>query len=247
MRIRNWRRHQHYSNRCPPWIKLHRDLLNDPEVMALKGDEFKLLVCLWLIASEQPEGDGTLPPLKTIAYRLHMTESALTKGLRGLAGFIEMDASTPLAECLQHATSEGEGETERETEGESFNEFWEHYPHRVGKKAARKAWAAAKDKPDLPALLNALDRAKRSKQWADGFIPHPATWLNGERWNDEPQKAPAAQCRPDPRDGLAAALYDKPDAPAPEPMTREELAEIDRQVAEARANTPSLRRIGGDE
>jgi hypothetical protein len=37
-------------------------------------------------------------------------------------------------------------------------------------------------------ILAGLEKAKQSRQWMkDGgaFIPHPTTWLNGERWNDE--------------------------------------------------------------
>ena len=37
-------------------------------------------------------------------------------------------------------------------------------------------------------ILNAVSKAKRTKQWmADGgsYIPHAATWLSQERWEDE--------------------------------------------------------------
>ena len=40
----------------------------------------------------------------------------------------------------------------------------------------------------LETLVTALERQKCSKQWTkDGvqFVPHPATWLNGECWNDD--------------------------------------------------------------
>ena len=39
-------------------------------------------------------------------------------------------------------------------------------------------------------LLDALDKQVRSPQWKKDngeFIPHPATWLNGKRWEDEVQ------------------------------------------------------------
>lgn len=71
-----------------------------------------------------------------------------------------------------------------------FDRFWAAYPRKEAKATARKAFARAVVKiggPDPPAiLLGALERAKAS--WVDAqFIPHPATWLNGERWDDEPE------------------------------------------------------------
>ena len=44
----------------------------------------------------------------------------------------------------------------------------------------------------LDKLLNALERQKQSPAWKkDGgqYIPHPATWLNGHRWEDEIPKS----------------------------------------------------------
>jgi hypothetical protein len=69
-----------------------------------------------------------------------------------------------------------------------FAEFWEAYPRRTAKKAAVKAWKAAKDRPPLSDLLAAIEKHKAGMDWQkDGgaFIPHPATWLNQGRWADE--------------------------------------------------------------
>lgn len=77
-----------------------------------------------------------------------------------------------------------------ETQGpDGFDQFWEQYPRKEGKKAARKAWDRLKVGPDLMGqIMQSLHKQKTSDQWTrDGgqFIPHPATWLNGERWKDE--------------------------------------------------------------
>jgi hypothetical protein len=42
---KNWGKFQHYKDRCPPWIKLHRDLLNDREFLHLsqKTGAFRLI------------------------------------------------------------------------------------------------------------------------------------------------------------------------------------------------------------
>lgn len=76
-----------------------------------------------------------------------------------------------------------------------FNRFWEAYPRKAGKEAARKAFG--KVKVDVGTLLSALEAQKQSDQWTkDGgqFIPYPATWLNQGRWEDDlPVKTPEKQ------------------------------------------------------
>lgn len=70
-----------------------------------------------------------------------------------------------------------------------FDEFWAAYPRHVAKQDASKAFAKLRaDDALLRRILAALEVAKQSRDWLkdDGrFIPHPATWLNGRRWDDE--------------------------------------------------------------
>lgn len=74
-----------------------------------------------------------------------------------------------------------------DVEGSSFAEFYLAYPRKVGKEAARRAFEKAA-KGTNPALIVAGARRFASdpnlpdKQ----FIPHPASWLNAGRWDDEP-------------------------------------------------------------
>jgi hypothetical protein len=111
LRVKNWSQFQHYKHRKPPWIKLHRGLLDDITWHNLPLDSRALAPMLWLIASETQEGkiEGELDAL---AFRLHIASKALAKALKPLisAGWIiESDpASILLAPCLQHATSESE-------------------------------------------------------------------------------------------------------------------------------------------
>ena len=67
-----------------------------------------------------------------------------------------------------------------------FDMFWIAYPKKVGKEAARKAWAKAN--PELATVLNALEWQKVSPQWFKNngqYIPNPSTWLNQHRFLDE--------------------------------------------------------------
>ncbi len=66
-----------------------------------------------------------------------------------------------------------------------FDEFWAAYPKKEAKPTALKAFA--KVTAPLELLLSAIAAQKKSEKWTkDGgqYIPMPATWLNGERWND---------------------------------------------------------------
>ncbi|PWD04097.1 DUF1376 domain-containing protein [Pseudomonas amygdali pv. lachrymans] len=74
-----------------------------------------------------------------------------------------------------------------------FPKFWKIYPNKKGKAAAEKAWKKLKVTDDLFTLIaQGLAKQCASLAWTkDGgqFIPHPATWLNGKRWEDEVQPA----------------------------------------------------------
>lgn len=72
---------------------------------------------------------------------------------------------------------------------EEFEEFWKVYPKKVAKADARKAWQQTKTvRPELSKLIMAIQSHCRTEQWmrnSGAFIPYPATWLRGERWEDE--------------------------------------------------------------
>lgn len=72
-------------------------------------------------------------------------------------------------------------------EGGAFARFWEAYPSKTGKKAARKSWDRLKpDDALLAVMLDAIARQKTWRRWLEGHVPNPATWLNQGRWEDEP-------------------------------------------------------------
>lgn len=77
---------------------------------------------------------------------------------------------------------------------ERFGVFWKAYPRKVGKGAAEKAFKRLKVNDDLLSeMLEAIESSKRSYQWTrDGgqYIPHPTTWLNQKRWEDEAEPVP---------------------------------------------------------
>jgi hypothetical protein len=68
-----------------------------------------------------------------------------------------------------------------------FDLFWERYPRKVGRAAAERAYATARQTATDAEILRGLDRC----QWPENarFIPNPARWLAEDRWRDDPGAA----------------------------------------------------------
>jgi hypothetical protein len=70
----------------------------------------------------------------------------------------------------------------------AFTQFWTAYPRKLNKAKAEQAWVKHACATILPQILKAVRDAKASPDWSkDGgqFIPHPASWLNNRRWEDD--------------------------------------------------------------
>lgn len=68
-----------------------------------------------------------------------------------------------------------------------FDEFWTLCPRKKGKGAARRAYSKARKLAEESELIEAMRRFRQECLGKDPeFICHPATWLNQERWEDEP-------------------------------------------------------------
>ena len=108
-----------------------------------------------------------------------------------------------------------------------FSDFWAVYPKRRGKPDAEKAWAKLNPSQELfDQICGAISEWRETEDWRKDkgqFIPYPATWLNGRRWEDE--------AHPDVDDDFD----DGPDLVPPKPASDEEVAEYHRRL-EAQAN-----------
>ena len=69
----------------------------------------------------------------------------------------------------------------------NFITFWNLYPKKIGKGAAFKSYKnILNPKPTLSEILKSIQDQKKTEQWQNKqFIPHPATWINQRRWEDE--------------------------------------------------------------
>lgn len=115
-----------------------------------------------------------------------------------------------------------------------FDRFWEAYPKKVSKEDAVRAFnRIGVDDVLLGRILSAIQKQKRTAQWQeDGgrFVPYPATWLNGHRWEDEVQAAPAGGAAQAQRPVVAQDYEQReynPENERPEDMLRRLQAEME--------------------
>ena len=100
----------------------------------------------------------------------------------------QVQANVPVIQSESNSISESESNAKdaRKAREEAFEKFWSAYPRKEGKQKAKAAFE--KVNVPLDVLLNAIEQQKESAQWNKDngqFIPHPTTWLNGKRWEDE--------------------------------------------------------------
>jgi hypothetical protein len=78
-----------------------------------------------------------------------------------------------------------------------FERFWSVYPKKVGKKKTKEVWKRIRPAPTpelVEVMVSTINAWIKSDQWVkDGgqFIPHPTTWLNAGRWEDDAPSGPA--------------------------------------------------------
>lgn len=103
---KNWAEFQHYKDRAPPWIKLHKTLLDNMEFATLSDGAARILVLLWLVASENNDGAIEADPAR-IAFRLRMPTDKVADAMGEIidAGFF----ADP-----EHADDHGSGESPSE-------------------------------------------------------------------------------------------------------------------------------------
>ena len=196
---KNWTTFQHYKDRSPTWIKLHRSLLDDFAYSRLPVASKALAPLLWLLASEYEH--GAIPStFEEIAFRLRMTEGELTEAINPLieAKFFSQD-SKPLAPRKRKASLEKERETEEEkdicpvaratrtkqTYSEEFEtNFWKPFPRTaiMSKKEAWREWMKLAPDQRLAACQAIEPYRRHLKQNPNLNAVHACRFLSQERF-----------------------------------------------------------------
>ncbi len=139
MKVKNFAKLQHFKDRSPPWIKLYRDILDQRDISLISDCSFRVLVGLWLLASEDKQMQGNLPSVDDIAFRLRMDKSKIINALKELTPFLYIDDIGLISERYQDDAPETETETETETKKEREKEK---------PQAAERASRSSVSKPD---------------------------------------------------------------------------------------------------
>lgn len=77
---------------------------------------------------------------------------------------------------------------EKSVFSDGFDDFWSAYPRPVKKKTAFEAWSKLKPDEELRKKIIADINRRKSSEWSnieERYIPHPSTYLNQRRWEDE--------------------------------------------------------------
>ena len=213
LRVRNWSKFQHYKDRNPPWIKLHFELLSSEDWVVLDDASRVLAVACMLVASRN-EGFVRVDEKgrKYIQRVAYLNAAADFKPLIE-CGFLTdasgnlADASAVLADARPETETEAKKEQGAPSAPDRFPDFWSAYPKKREKKKARDAWKRKRlDSRADEIISDVQNRIKNDGQWLDGYVPHPTTYINGERWEDEIEPPRGADGKREPRPPHLRAL-----------------------------------------
>lgn len=204
--VHDWQDWQTYraDRGQPPWIKLHRCLMRDVKWVCLSDLERGQMVAIWLLAADH---EGQVPACPELLKKLcYMSQEPALERFVEL-GLLEGDAFVTSGQRqvdakVTHQRQKQKQKQKRLDGGQPatdrFPEFWDEYPRKVKKVEAHKVWVSKKlDVKADDLIADVKERKEKDQQWIDGFVPHPTTYLRGERWGDEISVAPAGKSKPE--------------------------------------------------
>lgn len=152
---------------------------------------------------DQPENRGNTRQKEPVAETPHVVAeipcnvsetprtSGTGTGLQGNSYTGEQNINPQRAGAVEEATTPT-APASTKPKPKQFAEFWNHYPRKVGKRAAETAYRNATKRADESTIIDGVKRYATDPNLPDPkFIPHPATWLNRDGWLDEPEPVAA--------------------------------------------------------
>lgn len=145
----------------------------------------------WLIEDFAPFQYGTLTPTNNMhrAVISKLVSAGVAPGVALVAPQISAPPEPLVSPSLGAKDKDKVKDKDRVKDSViAFDAFWSAYPNKVNKKKALQSWERiSPDQALVGRIMAAVEAQKRSPGWVkDGgqFIPHPTTWLNGEKWED---------------------------------------------------------------
>lgn len=173
LRVKNWEEFQHYKDRNPPWIKLHRALLDNYDFCSLKDHQKAHLMLIWIHASQN---NGLIPHDAKFLER-KLSCNGLDLDILIASGFlsVEQAASKPLAEDKQNARLE---EKRRE------EEIYTPAAHALLAYLNEKAGKAFQPVPaNLKFIIARLKAGATDEQCRAVVDAKVAEWLGDSKWD----------------------------------------------------------------
>lgn len=195
--------------------KLARLCKTTPRKMQTLWDDF---LCECFTSTEQPAGRLVNPRLEQV--RSDQVEFRNKKSGAGQLGAaarwkdkqtdgtaIDVPLANGMANDGPSSPSPVFNKTPKSPTGDSagyspeFLDFWKQYPRKQAKGAAWKAWRKLHPSAELRVdIAQAIEKQRYSPNWLrdnGAYIPHPSTWLNERRWEDENPANPSDRRMPE--------------------------------------------------
>ena len=110
-------------------------------------------------------------------------------GRRSVEARLLNERSTDAEQMLNHKEEDKEEDKDKNNKRQiaaSFDLFWSIYPRKVAKQAALKAFVKALQTTDLDVIIDGARKYAEDPNRVPTFTAHASTWLNAQRWLDEP-------------------------------------------------------------
>lgn len=189
-RWHDWDTHQPWVSKKPERIERARDAANAR--WENRTPEYRKAVSGKMNAARLRRQTDTREPAAPIELTTDPTVNTCSNhACRTTATYLEQDADVPPTPPLHsHDDSPSDIAQPKPLSGcvfGRFDSFWEAYPKKIAKVAARKAWGKIANVDAIcPEIIAGIARWSTTPQWGDvQFVPHPATFLNQRRWEDE--------------------------------------------------------------
>lgn len=206
IRIRNWEKWQSYrSDRGqPPWIKIHREVMRNPDWVALTDAQKGQLVSLWILGADR---GGIIPSDPILLQRLCYLESPPDLQLFTQLGFLEGDVkvasewrqgdANPAPNGSQRDTLARSREAEAEAEKKQttalsasadvasrFEEVWKIHGRGSKKKAQEQYRKAVPKLTTHDHLVDRLRAYRKAYIRPDFDGQHLERWIRDARWEE---------------------------------------------------------------
>jgi hypothetical protein len=211
IRIVEWEKYQHYKDRNPPWIKLHRELMTSNTWVSVDDASRVLAIAIMMLAAAT---GNKIPANPAYVKRVAYLNSDPDFSPLAEVGFIEIVdengnvASAPIATAsTKQADARPEKRQSRAEQSKTesappalvaqaevdFEVWWKVYPKKADKGHAREAFRRTlKRGVSVDTLVAGAQRYRDDPKRKAEFTKNGATWLVGECWSDETvQTAPA--------------------------------------------------------